>query len=583
MATEMDPTATGPVLHRLVRAGVQSHGQLLTTGELAVCRRYLALPVGAGHFYARLLHRVRDIFRVDGSSDEDRTWLPILEESQLVDGLVPWSRRRELLRVPELAAACRSLGLPTRGRRAQLLERLEPHVGYSTIAMLRVRHRGLFRRLQRLFLRHPRADYRVVVLDALGVMRKPVYQPSPSAPAFSNRRALLRFEQARGLLDLCREGEPALPFLPQALRWLEEAPVPTPATRHFSSRRVAASLAALGARELERAKQPQLAVAVYQRLLADGTLEPGSLAPRAVLATEAAGHREQALRLAQSLRRKVDPAAALALDRTGRRLAHRLKQPWNTQPPTKPPVRRLQLPAAAERGHRPLYSVRLDERDLALPVERALIVRLHGLGRRVLHGESAPWSTLFALLFYDLYFLPVPGMLPVPWLSGPLDLGRPAFAEQRRAPLENRLADITAGMAPELIAINHAAHHGEALAGAHWQRASADDLSTIARALGGPALAMVLSRLAFKGWKARRGLPDLVVLPGPTVEIPDAEPSSLPPGLLLAEVKGPGDQVRDAQAAWFHLLLDAHAPVELWHVARVEPVPQPRVAHAGQA
>lgn len=569
MAAPADPTATGPVLHRLVQAGVQSHGQLLTAGELAVAQRYLALPGHAGHLYARLLHRVRDIVRVDRLDTEDAACLPALEQAGLVDALVPWSRRPELLRVPELAAACRALGLPAKGRRADLLERLEGQRGYSAVPIRRVRHRGLFRRLQRLFLRHPRADYRVVVLDAIGVMRRPRYTPAPGAPAFPARTDLLRFERARALLDLCRDGEPALPFLSLALRWLEQSPAPTPAQRHFSTRRVAANLVALAARELERGKQPELAVPLYHRLLEDGTLEPGAIAPRAILATEAAGHRQAAVELAQTLRGRIDPAAALTVDRTGKRLARKLRQPWTALPRTAPPTRRIELEASPQCGHRPLYRVPGDERELALPVERALVARLAGAGRRVLHGESAPWSTLFALLFRDLYFLPVPGMLPVPWLSGPLDLGRPAFAQQRRGPIERRLDEIRHGAAPQIVARRYAVHEGEALAGAHWGIATAADLVAITQALGGPALAAVLGRLAWEGWSARRGLPDLVVLPGAAIQLPDANPAALPSGLLLAEVKGPGDTVRDAQAAWFHQLLEAGAPVELWSVVRV--------------
>ena len=81
----------------------------------------------------------------------------------------------------------------------------------------------------------------------------------------------------------------------------------------------------------------------------------------------------------------------------------------------------------------------------------------------------------------------------------------------------------------------------------------------------------MLGRLAREGWRARRGLPDLLILPGPEVRLCQAEPADLGSGLLLAEVKGPGDQVRDAQAAWFDALLTAGAPVELWKIRRGEP------------
>jgi hypothetical protein len=570
-----DPNATGPVLHRIVQASLTEHGWLLTARERAVVRSYLDLDATSGHLYARLLHRVRDHFRDDSLTDGERACLPELEALGLVDPEIPGTERLALLWVPELVDLCRSLELPHRGRRADLLERLGPWADGVALPAHRVLHRGLFQRMQALFLRHPRADYRVVVLDALGVMPRPSYTPTPSASPFPDRAAMLQFELARAALDLCREGEPALPFLPQALAWLSDSPAPGPGQRHFSTRRVAAVLASLAARELERAAQPQAALTVYQALLGDGTIEPGAVAPRAILAAEAAGQPEQALELASHWRPRIDPAAAVAVDRTARRLARKLGRPWQATPLRRPPVRDLALPAAtAARGHRPLYRVHQDGHEQALPVEQALVASMPD--RKVLHGESAPWTTLFALLLVDLYFLPVPGMLPVAWLTGPLDLGRPAFAEQRSAPLAQRLEQIRAGAAPGLVARRWAQHAGQALGGARWDLASAAELELIARSIGGPALASIIDRLAREGWQAARGLPDLVVLPGPMVPLPGPSAGLLPPGLLLAEVKGPGDQVREAQYAWFHLLLQAEAPVELWRVQRL-----PEPAHHG--
>ena len=564
-----DPNATGPVLHRIVSASLVEHGWLLTDTERAVVQGYLELEPTAGHLYARLLHRVRDHFRADSLADPERDCLLALEAQGLLDREVPAPERLALLRVPELAAICRTLELPHRARRAALLERLLPHADGVELPVFRVLHRGLFRRMQALFLRHPRADYRVVVLDAIGVMSRPSYTPTPSASPFPDRAAMLQFELARAVLDLCREGEPALPFLPQALGWLSDSPAPGPGQRHFSTRRVAAVLASLAARELERTGEPAAALAIYTRLLDDGTLQPGALLPRAILAAEAGAGPARALELAARWRPHVDPAAAVAVDRSARRLARKSKQTWDAPTLRKPPRRDISLTGASARSHRPLYRVRIDGDELALPVEQALVASIPS--RRVLHGESAPWTTLFALLLADLYFLPVPGMLPVAWLSGPLDLGRPAFAEQRSAQLERRLTELRDGAAIPLINQRWAQHAGTTLGGARWDRATADDLERIAQALGGPALASIIARLAHEGWQAARGLPDLVVLPGAEAPLPGPDAGSLPPGLLLAEVKGPGDAVRDAQAAWFHLLLEAGAPVELWHVQRTPP------------
>ncbi len=564
----LEATATGPALHRLIAAAMQTEGSLLSTGETVVIHRFLALPPQAGHLYARLLHRVRDVLRLDGLDPEDLAWVPLLEQEQLLDALVPWPRRCELLRVAELRAACEQLGLPASGRKAELAARLVDRRGYPAPPMRRVRHRTLFQRLQRLFLRHPRADFRVVILDELGFQRRPSYQHTPGPAAFTCRAHMLQWEQARAVLDATYDGLDPLPWLPQAQRWLSTAPPATPGGRHFSTRRLAGKLAALAARQLERQGEARAAVQVYDLLLQVPDVASGELARRAVLAREAAGDRSGALALAVVLHPRVDPASAVAVARTGRRLARRLEQDWPAgSTPRTPPIRSFTLPGSSAAGPRPLYDTAVGP----LPVEQALVTLLTAQGRRVLHGEGAPWSTLFALLFRDLYFLPVPGMLPVPWLSGPLDVGTPAFAEQRAQPLQRRLAEIEQGCAPGRVRRTWREHRGETLAGARWNLADGDDLATLAQALGGPALASVLGRLAREGWRARRGLPDLLILPGPEVRLCQAEPADLGSGLLLAEVKGPGDQVRDAQAAWFDALLTAGAPVELWKIRRGEP------------
>jgi hypothetical protein len=58
-----------------------------------------------------------------------------------------------------------------------------------------------------------------------------------------------------------------------------------------------------------------------------------------------------------------------------------------------------------------------------------------------------------------------------------------------------------------------------------------------------------------------------VVLPGPEARLPDAHPARLPAGLVLAEVKGTGDVLRDEQLVWQDRLLRAGVAVEVWSVA----------------
>jgi hypothetical protein len=41
--------------------------------------------------------------------------------------------------------------------------------------------------------------------------------------------------------------------------------------------------------------------------------------------------------------------------------------------------------------------------------------------------------------------------------------------------------------------------------------------------------------------------------------------------MLLAEVKGPGDSLRDEQRVWMHRLLELGVPTEVWKVRRKKP------------
>jgi hypothetical protein len=82
-----------------------------------------------------------------------------------------------------------------------------------------------------------------------------------------------------------------------------------------------------------------------------------------------------------------------------------------------------------------------------------------------------------------------------------------------------------------------------------------------------------MDRIVVGGRRATRGLPDLVILPGLPIRMTSAFPSRLDAGLLLVEVKGPSDTVRDEQAIWFDLLLRSDTAVELWEVAPINSVP----------
>ncbi|HMV67823.1 MAG TPA: VRR-NUC domain-containing protein, partial [Myxococcota bacterium] len=196
-------------------------------------------------------------------------------------------------------------------------------------------------------------------------------------------------------------------------------------------------------------------------------------------------------------------------------------------------------------------------------VEPAVAGWLVEQGREVIVSEGQAWRTLLALLFVDVMFMPVDGQLPVPLLAGPLDWGTPAFAQRRAEAVDAVWASLEAGEGPARVLSGWERWQGVRLRGARWEVASASQLAALAAA---PGLRAVLEPLLLGGSRAARGLPDLVVLPGPAVRLSGAFPSGLSERLTLVELKTENDALRDDQAAWHDRLARAGLDVELWRV-----------------
>ena len=79
-----------------------------------------------------------------------------------------------------------------------------------------------------------------------------------------------------------------------------------------------------------------------------------------------------------------------------------------------------------------------------------------------------------------------------------------------------------------------------------------------ADALGGAVVAAICHTLAVDYAGASHGAPDLLLLAPQTEDAP--------PCARFVEVKGPGDQLRDAQLVWIDVLVRAGAQVEVAHV-----------------
>lgn len=517
----------GADLRGVVEVALEREGHLLTAGERRVVDQLLALGEEALELYARLSTRAGTVFRVRSLAYELDLPRAVAElaGAGMAHTAVPDDLCLPAFDAAALRAACRRLGLPVGGGRAGLEERLRgrPWVDEPVILL---GHRGLLERLELFYFQRAGLDRGHLVAERLGALRWAEYAPTGGAGLFPDRRALLRWERAR------------------AGAWTDpEEPL----------RLACAGRAPWGLSPWRRAVDAVLAgnpdADTLGRLVAAGA----ELRHPHALALEREGRVAEAL---AACRVPDGDPERLALERTGARLARRRGVGWAPGLGLRSPAtRRLRLEPGA-RGVRPTWRVDGEEH----PVEAALCARLRALGREAVHAENWLWTSLFALVFRDLYFLPVPGMLPTPRRAGPLDLGTPWFYQHRQAAVDTRLEAIGAeGPGPWVTGWT-----GERLDGLHAAEAT---LRWAARVPGTTAR-VILGRMAREGWAVARGLPDLYVAAGPEVRLDGAIPARVGSEALLAEVKGPGDSLRDEQRRWLDHLLEKGIHVESWEVEK---------------
>ena len=280
-------------------------------------------------------------------------------------------------------------------------------------------------------------------------------------------------------------------------------------------------------------------------------------------ALEQAGDRAGALQTVLA-GRDVRSGEGMACARTARRLARatRVRLPPGIEL-REAPVRSVRVPGgpALGEGLRPTWPTASGAR---VSIEPAVIDWLGALGRRAIHAEGTPWIALYALVFADLYFLPIPGMLPTRFRSGPVDVGTPGFYSRRRAAVEQRLEQVS-----KFGSLDYAmAHDGSRLAGL----TSTAGALFLAEHAPPNMVTCVLRRLVVEGWSAAPGLPDLFVTGGPPRRVDealsglDALPAKLQQTPFFAEIKGPTDTLRDDQRIWIDRLVENGISVELWEL-----------------
>ncbi|MEE2752081.1 MAG: VRR-NUC domain-containing protein [Myxococcota bacterium] len=558
--TPPDPTPGDWRLHdiqRVVGEVLSQHGNLLSIEEVGVARELLALTGAEGRLWARLVGRVSEVFDAQAFEYSDVPH-PVQAARALVglglaEQVLEPEERLGCMRADQLRDLCRAYGLPTRGVKAALVARLLDTAGLPESLIIRLRHKRLFQRFELLCFRRVGRSHADLVLERIGHERWPAYATTTAFPLFPSRDALLRFESL-----LSGSHEQSTTELLKA--WSRIGPRESWLS-HLDPRMLLQKELTNRARELERNRLFEEAAQVYARLLAGSMRNPGPWVRRLALCLERQGETAQGSALCAAWRSRVGLTGRLELERTGRRLARKAKRSWRPAPPPIPPTRReVRLAGGRRRDGRWVWKG-------GQSVEATVIAQVRP--RTAFYGENGLWKTLFSLCFYDLYWLPSPGMLPVPGLSGPLDLGTPAFMEARTEAVLERLTEIGEG---NVLAVLERGlrHRGERVRWVNWELASDAMLRRIVVGVGGRLLRHIFCRILRVGREACCGFPDLFVLDGEPQRVSGAFPSVLGSGVVFVEVKGPGDTLSGAQQAWIDYLLQGDAQVEVWHVRQEE-------------
>nr|XP_061813302.1 fanconi-associated nuclease 1-like [Nerophis lumbriciformis] len=176
-----------------------------------------------------------------------------------------------------------------------------------------------------------------------------------------------------------------------------------------------------------------------------------------------------------------------------------------------------------------------------------------------IHGEGSTFSTLFALLLWDIIFMDgIPDVFRNVYQACPLDFYTDSFYKNRKEAIDNRVQlinDASVDILHAMLEDVWTAQEGKVCSCANWERfSSVSQAQSLVSCMGGAFLAGVIARMAKDFRHCRGGLPDLVVW------------NTSSNTYKLVEVKGPNDRLSQKQQIWLDELQKLGADVEVCHV-----------------
>jgi len=394
------------------------------------------------------------------------------------------------------------------------------------------------------------------------------YQIVRSGPLFGSRVDWIEWERAQkvyGYLWARLEDDPAAPQLDQDCylsdilsRWSLELRNPQYETQRYFLRRftpgwIYTKCLHLLADAFEKSKEYSKAVGIYDNLLEQELF---------CLGRRGYWYERQSINLHKHLKNQAEAmdncvrGLADANVRTSSRLSltRRLAKLQKSEDWEEFPIEELQitgvLAGTGVAGRKLTFAITEDRNG---SVEDLVLNHFaEDGGWDGIHTESSIYTMLFALLLWDLIFYPIPDVFQSPYQTCPLDFATDSFYTDRKSLIDQRLTDISAEQywKDQLVATWNE-QHGKNCVGAVWEYYSLDQIWSVMRAVGGPALSAILSTFAEDYKHSRSGMADLILWR----PCPNSDGNKLEH--LLVEVKSVRDRLSDAQRHWASIFSQA--------------------------
>ena len=204
------------------------------------------------------------------------------------------------------------------------------------------------------------------------------------------------------------------------------------------------------------------------------------------------------------------------------------------------------------------------ERDPEKRIEQTVLAYFETIEVPGFYAENRFWRGLFGLAFWDIIFMPIKGAFFNFYQRGPKGLFSPRFREDRRAPIETRLAEIRGNPDwPERLLQTYDLKFGIANTLVAWSFLPKTQIERVLTAFSRSHLADIFDRLSQDIGVFKTGFPDLILFPGDGTSCE------------LVEVKGPADQLQPNQHRWLRFFSEKKIPYRIikigWKPADKDP------------